>query len=101
MNHQKIEGYMDDVTMRYKVDKPDVFKKVKVGDQIRATVYDGDYTLYDVEVLWPAGNFEFVGFATSSPKRECHEYPDRLSRLLTISRLSLSQQSGLNPKRRL
>jgi len=51
VNHGKVEGYMDAMTMPYKVDKPDILKKVKVGDQIKATVYDGDYTLYDVQVV--------------------------------------------------
>jgi Cu/Ag efflux protein CusF len=53
VNHGKVEGYMDAMTMPYKVDKPDILKKVKVGDQISATVYDGDYTLYDVRVVPP------------------------------------------------
>ncbi|MBZ5636263.1 MAG: copper-binding protein [Acidobacteriia bacterium] len=53
VNHGKVEGYMDAMTMPYKVDKPDILKKVKVGDQISATVYDGDYTLYDVKVVPP------------------------------------------------
>lgn len=51
VNHGKVEGYMDAMTMPYKVDKPDILKNVKVGDQITATVYDGDYTLYDVKVV--------------------------------------------------
>ena len=51
VNHGKVEGYMDAMTMPYKVDKPDLLKNVKVGDQIKATVYDGDYTLYDVQVV--------------------------------------------------
>ena len=51
VNHGKVEGYMDAMTMPYKVDKPDILKQVKVGDQITATVYDGDYTLYDVRVV--------------------------------------------------
>ena len=51
VNHGKVEGYMDAMTMPYKVDKPDILKTVKVGDQIAATVYDGDYTLYDVHVV--------------------------------------------------
>jgi Cu/Ag efflux protein CusF len=54
VNHDKVEGYMDAMTMPYKVDKPEVLQKVKTGDQIKATVYDGDYTLYDVEVVPPA-----------------------------------------------
>ena len=53
VNHGKIEGYMDAMTMPYKVDKPDILKKVKSGDQIKATVYDGDFTLYEIEVLPP------------------------------------------------
>ena len=39
------------MTMTYPVDKPDVLKKVKVGDTIMATVYKGDITLHDVQVM--------------------------------------------------
>ena len=53
VNHEKVEGYMAAMTMPYKVDKADVFKRVKAGDQIHATVYEGDYTLYNIEVLPP------------------------------------------------
>jgi len=51
VNHGKVEGYMDAMTMPYKVDKPDILKTVKVGDQITATVYDGDFTLYDIHIV--------------------------------------------------
>ena len=54
VNHGKVEGYMDAMTMPYKVDKPDILKTVKVGDRISATVYDGDFTLYNVHVVPPA-----------------------------------------------
>jgi Cu/Ag efflux protein CusF len=50
VNHGKVEGYMDAMVMSYKVDKPDILKKVKAGDRISATVYDGDFTLYDIQV---------------------------------------------------
>ena len=51
---EKVEGWMDAMTMGYAVDKPDeVLKTVKVGDQITATVYDGDYVLYAVKVAPP------------------------------------------------
>jgi len=41
--------------MPYTVDKPDVLKNLKAGDQITAKVYDGDFrTLYDVKVVPPA-----------------------------------------------
>lgn len=51
VNGEKVEGWMDAMTMTYPVDKPDVLKKVKVGDQIMATVYQGDTTLHSVEVM--------------------------------------------------
>ena len=54
--NEKIEGWMDAMTMAYSVDKADdVVKRVKVGDQITATVYDGDSTLYNVQVVPPGG----------------------------------------------
>ena len=48
---EKIEGWMDAMTMKYKVDDPSILDKVKPGDQIMATVYDGDYTLHEVRVM--------------------------------------------------
>src|ERR1700682_5565535 len=54
VNGEKVEGWMDAMTMTYKVDKPDVLKMAKVGDQIMATVYDGDRTLHNVMTM-PAG----------------------------------------------
>src|SRR5712691_13548363 len=51
--NEKIEGWMDAMTMAYKVDKDDVFKRVKAGDEITAKVYDGDYSLHEVEVVPP------------------------------------------------
>jgi|SRR5712691_1951379 Cu/Ag efflux protein CusF len=53
VNHGKVEGWMDGMTMKYKIDNADVFKNVKAGDTIEATVYDGDYTLYKVHVVAP------------------------------------------------
>ena len=52
--NEKIEGWMDAMTMMYVVDKPEVLKTIKAGDQIRATVYDGDTMLHDVKVVPPA-----------------------------------------------
>jgi Cu/Ag efflux protein CusF len=52
VNGQKVEGWMDSMTMNYAPDKEDVLKKLKVGDEITAKVYDGDFrTLYDVQVV--------------------------------------------------
>ena len=39
--------------MTYPVDKADVLKMVKVGDQIMATVFDGDTTLHNVMTMPP------------------------------------------------
>ena len=46
----KVEGWMGAMTMKYKVDDAKVLKTVKVGDEIKATVYKDDYTLHKVEV---------------------------------------------------
>ena len=51
VNHDKVEGWMAGMTMKYKVDNADVFTAVKNGDTIEATVYDGDYTLYKAHVV--------------------------------------------------
>jgi Cu/Ag efflux protein CusF len=51
--NEKIEGWMEAMTMMYVVDKPEVLKTIKAGDQIQATVYDGDSMLHDVKVVAP------------------------------------------------
>ena len=51
VNGDKVEGWMDAMTMKYKVDDPKILKAVKPGDEITATVYDGDYSLHKVEVV--------------------------------------------------
>jgi Cu/Ag efflux protein CusF len=53
VNGEKVEGWMDAMTMSYKVDDPGILKKVKPGDQIAATVYEGDTSLHKVRVVPP------------------------------------------------
>ena len=53
VNGEKVEGWMSAMTMTYPVDKPEVLKMVKVGDQIMATVYEGDMTLHNVMTMPP------------------------------------------------
>jgi len=48
---EKVEGWMNAMTMDYKVDNPSIVDKVRPGDRIMATVYDGDYTLHEVRVM--------------------------------------------------
>jgi Cu/Ag efflux protein CusF len=50
---EKVEGWMEAMTMNYKTDDPSLIDKVKPGDQISATVYDGDYVLHNVKVVPP------------------------------------------------
>jgi Cu/Ag efflux protein CusF len=57
VNGEDVPGWMMAMTMTYGVDKPDVINQVKVGDQITAKVYDGDFkTLHDVQVVPPKSN---------------------------------------------
>ena len=53
VNGEKVEGWMDAMTMKYKVDDPKILKKVKAGDEITATVYEGDFSLHKVQVAAP------------------------------------------------
>lgn len=48
---EEVKGWMSAMTMDYKVDDPSVLKKVKPGDRIMATVYDGDMVLHKVQVM--------------------------------------------------
>jgi Cu/Ag efflux protein CusF len=50
VNGDKVEGWMDAMTMKYKVDDPKILKQVKAGDEITATVYEGDSSLHKVQV---------------------------------------------------
>jgi Cu/Ag efflux protein CusF len=53
---EKVDGWMDAMTMKYKVDDPKVLKTVKPGDKIKATVYEGEFTsLHKVEVDGKSG----------------------------------------------
>jgi|SRR5580658_7826001 protein SCO1/2 len=48
---ENVEGWMGAMTMDYKVDDPSILDQVNPGDQIAATVYDGDETLHKVEIV--------------------------------------------------
>lgn len=48
---ENVDGWMNAMTMSYKVDNPAVLKEVKPGDQIMATVYKDDMVLHNVMVM--------------------------------------------------
>ena len=51
VNNEPIEGWMGAMTMAFAVSDEAVFQRVRVGDRIHARVYEGDFTLYDVQVI--------------------------------------------------
>lgn len=53
VNHGKVEGWMEAMTMAYPVDKPESLKNVKPGDRIEARVFEGDMTLHNLQVMRP------------------------------------------------
>ena len=55
VNNEKIEGWMEAMSMVYPIDDPAILDKLKPGDLITATVYDGDYSLHDIKVVGKSG----------------------------------------------
>jgi Cu/Ag efflux protein CusF len=56
VNGEEVKGWMAAMTMDYRVDDATVLKKVKPGDHIKATVYDGDLVLHNVQVVPKPGS---------------------------------------------
>ena len=56
VNGDEVKGWMGAMTMDYRVDDVAVLKSVKPGDQIMATVYDGDMVLHRVHVMPKQGD---------------------------------------------
>lgn len=60
VHSEPVAGWMGEMTMEFAVDSDAVFDRVKAGDQITAKVYEGDFTLHEVQVVPP-------GTAAASP----------------------------------
>ena len=50
-NGEKVEGWMEGMTTDYKIDDPAMLKKLKAGDQVMATVYEGDVVFHKIMVM--------------------------------------------------
>ena len=51
VKQEKIEGYLDARIATYKVDDAAMLEKLEIDDQIVATIYEKDDTLYDIRVV--------------------------------------------------
>ena len=51
VRQEKIEGYSDARIATYKVDDAAMLEKLEIDDQIVATIYEKDDTLYDIRVV--------------------------------------------------
>jgi cobalt-zinc-cadmium efflux system outer membrane protein len=81
--NEPIPGGMGAMTMNYSVDKEDVLTRVKAGDRITAKYFDGDLTLYEVQIL-PA----------TVPQAASHAAPQGM-RLEELERLALANNPTL------
>jgi Cu/Ag efflux protein CusF len=52
VKHGKIDGYMDSGTTLHLVNQESVLERLKVGDDIRATVYANDLTLHNIRIVY-------------------------------------------------
>jgi cobalt-zinc-cadmium efflux system outer membrane protein len=52
--NEPIEGWMGSMTMAFPVENSEVLAAIHPGDQITATVYDGDFTLHKVALVTAA-----------------------------------------------
>ena len=73
VTNEPIEGWMGTMTMGYAADNADVLNHVKPGDRITAKIYEGVFTLYDVQVVPPGNASSGAGSAQSRLRLEDFE----------------------------
>jgi cobalt-zinc-cadmium efflux system outer membrane protein len=54
VENEPIEGWMGSMTMAFPVENSEILATIHPGDQITATVYDGDFTLHKVALVTSA-----------------------------------------------
>jgi cobalt-zinc-cadmium efflux system outer membrane protein len=103
VHNETIEGWMGEMTMGYTVDNDAVLNRLKVGDQITATVYEGDSTLHDVQVVPPGNDAAVVAVPGGMRLEELEQLA--LANNPTVEQvqanlraaMSLTKQAGLYP----
>jgi Cu/Ag efflux protein CusF len=69
VHSEPVEGWMRAMTMGFAVANDAVFNRVKAGDQITANVYEGEFTLHDVQLVPPGNASAAPGAATQGGRR--------------------------------
>ncbi len=93
---EKVDGWMRAMTMNYQVDNPALFDKLKPGDRISATVYDGDLVLHYVAAASGPANGQV---ANKPPTIVFHRYrvpQNRLGAFLSAQRYGVCHNMMLN-----
>jgi Cu/Ag efflux protein CusF len=108
VNNENVPGWMPPMTMNYKVSNPDVLSRLKSGDRIAATVYDGDVArLYRVRLDLPqpvrAAALPPISYVCPSPGEEgvIEDHPGRCPKsglTLTPVRLTIAYSCLRGPQ---
>jgi Cu/Ag efflux protein CusF len=97
---EKVDGWMAAMTMNYQVDDPSLFTRLKPGDQIAATVFDGDHVLHYVRLAPTPANSAASGQAAKKPTAIAfHRYQvpqNRLGAFLQAQRYGACRNMMLN-----
>ena len=105
VHSEPVEGWMGEMRMGFAVDNDAVFDRVKAGDQITAKVYEGDFTLHEVQVVPPGNAAAAPGAATPGGLRLEDLEQMALANNPTVAQVQanmrvaagLSRQAGLYP----